>query len=41
MNVSEGDLDGIVVTSSQLAGVLDVSTKYVADLTPGWSAGAA
>ena len=33
MNVSEADLDGIVVTSSQLAGVLDVSTKYVAGLT--------
>ena len=33
IHVSEADLDRIVVTSSQLAGVLDVSTKYVADLT--------
>lgn len=33
MSVSEADLDGLVVGTSQLAGVLDVSTKYVAELT--------
>jgi phage terminase Nu1 subunit (DNA packaging protein) len=33
MIVPQTDLDGIVVGTTQLAGVLDVSTKYVADLT--------
>jgi hypothetical protein len=33
MNVSEPGLDTLVVGTSQLAGVHDVSTKYVADLT--------
>jgi phage terminase Nu1 subunit (DNA packaging protein) len=33
MIVPQTDLDGIIVGTTQLAGVLDVSTKYVADLT--------
>lgn len=33
MSVSERELDTLVVRTSQLAGVLRVSTKYVADLT--------
>ena len=33
MNVSEVELDELMVGTSQLAAVLDISGKYVAELT--------